>query len=278
MLSTVAWEAAIAQGAPPLGLQAVRLIYLPVWCCSYTYLGMPLDAFVCGRTGLAAGISQRGLGRNFWDRAEQISPDLMERAGQALQMEQQLARVTQGESTRVLMQVAGVGAARAFSLGARALARHPKVALALAVAPVAYSFLKPLAMSVLREAMRARERQRQPSSSPSDLDSRADWEELIRRGEERRQQDEGGGASGSAANGAGSDARRRSRKVDLSDPRSVLGLPATGRISRRQLDSAFRRELLLFHPDHYPDSPEAAAKRTQAILAAYHRLKTTRAN
>ena len=33
MASAIAWEAAIAQGAPPLGLRAVRLLYLPVWQC-----------------------------------------------------------------------------------------------------------------------------------------------------------------------------------------------------------------------------------------------------
>ena len=241
--SAIAWEAAIAQGASPSGLTALRLVYLPVWRCEYQCLGVPLDAFVCGRTGLASGLSHRGFGRDVFEQLEAMYPDVYERLQRAVVYEQQISRLTDGESSRALMSAASVGLSRMATIALRVVARHPKVALAVALTPLALNWLKPLAVQAWR-AMQARgQRSRRDSTQAGreELDSRADWEELLRRGEERCAADDDRHAGASHAGG-------RRRDVDLGDPRDVLGLPASGRISRRQLDLAFRRELLLWHP------------------------------
>ena len=65
----------------------------------------------------------------------------------------------------------------------------------------------------------------------------------------------------------------KERVVDLNDPRSVLGLPLTGRVSPRALEAAFRRELMTWHPDHNQEAAADAAERTRAILSAYKRMR-----
>ena len=82
--------------------------------------------------------------------------------------------------------------------------------------------------------------------------------------------------------GAGQDGGEegaRSRDVNIDCPHSLLGLrkPEAGdssRLTHGQLQRAFRRELLLHHPDHRPDGEqEEAARRTQLIVAAYSQLR-----
>ena len=65
-----AWEAARAEHVGNLDsaeLRSVALLWLPAWRVRYTYLGVPLTAWVCGRTGLADGINCRGLGLEFFE-------------------------------------------------------------------------------------------------------------------------------------------------------------------------------------------------------------------
>lgn len=79
-----------------------------------------------------------------------------------------------------------------------------------------------------------------------------------------------------AGQAAGQEAARL-REVDIDCPYSILGLrvpEAGGRLSHGQLQRAFRKELLLHHPDHRPPGEQAeAARRTQLIVAAYNRLR-----
>ena len=58
----------------------------------------------------------------------------------------------------------------------------------------------------------------------------------------------------------------RRRAIDWDDPRSVLGLPSSGRISPRALEAAFRKELFAWHPDRNPSSQAEAAERTGPSL------------
>ena len=69
-------------------------------------------------------------------------------------------------------------------------------------------------------------------------------------------------------------AEAQARKVDWSNPRSVLGLPDEGRVTKPQLQRAFRRELMLWHPDHNPSKEAEATKHTQAIISAFGTLKS----
>ena len=81
--------------------------------------------------------------------------------------------------------------------------------------------------------------------------------------------------------GAGQDGGEegaRSRDVNIDCPHSLLGLRKPevggGRLTHGQLQRAFRRELLLHHPDHRPSGEkEEAARRTQLIVAAYNQLR-----
>ena len=75
----------------------------------------------------------------------------------------------------------------------------------------------------------------------------------------------------------GEDAARE-RDVDIGCPYSLLGLTVPhvggGRLTHGQLQRAFRKELLLHHPDHRPSGEkEEAARRTQQIVAAYNQLR-----
>lgn len=81
--------------------------------------------------------------------------------------------------------------------------------------------------------------------------------------------------------GAGEDGGEnaaRARDVDIGCPYSLLGLTGPhmdgGRLTHGQLQRAFRKELLLHHPDHRPSGEkEEAARRTQLIVAAYTQLR-----
>ena len=117
--------------------------------------------------------------------------------------------------------------------------------------------------------MRANRSQQQPHEDADDLDARADWENLLRRGEERMR---AAGSEG-GARAKGKPEADKNRRVDFEDPRSVLGLPPDGRVSPRTLEAAFRRELLAWHPDRNPATAAEAAERTRAILAAYKAMR-----
>ena len=71
------------------------------------------------------------------------------------------------------------------------------------------------------------------------------WEFLLNRGL-------GGGQEG------GEEAAR-ARDVDVDCPHSVLGLKLRSSFTHGQLQRAFRKELLLHHPDHRPEAEKAKA-------------------
>ena len=282
-----AWEvlradeavAAAADGIGNYDLRAVALVYLPAWKFQYTYLGVSLTAWTCGRTGMTDGINCRGLGAQFfedwlpqqdqfWRRAEGWVRTFDQQAGRAYRENPRAA----AEALNTAGKVAALGAASVFRLGARVASRHPKVFLASLIAPYVLSWAKPLVETWFRAAqsqVRAARVQQTPTDDAEELDARADWEALLRRGEERLR----GSTSGRSTRERAAD---KGRAVDLGEPRSVLGLPASGRVSPRTLEAAFRRELLAWHPDRAertPGAQAAAAERTRAILGAYRAMR-----
>ena len=67
-----AWDMSVSElgGVSEAGgddLRAVALLFVPAYRVQYTYLGMPLTAWTCGRTGLTDGINTRGLGAQFFE-------------------------------------------------------------------------------------------------------------------------------------------------------------------------------------------------------------------
>lgn len=279
-------EAAL-HAADATALRAVALVYLPTWKVTYTYLGVPLTAWTCGRTGLTDGINCRGLGAEFfdgwlpqqhafWAKAQGWAKSFDEQVGQSYARDPEGTSAAMTAAATAAGRAASFGVANALRLGARVAARHPKVAVAAFLAPYVVSWAKPVLESGWRAAqaqMRVARTQRRASEGGADdaaeLDARADWEALLQRGEERlksTQQPRGGKATGAD----------KFRSVDVSDPRSVLGLPPRGRVSPRSLEAAFRRELLQWHPDRAERTPaaqEAAAERTRHILGAYKAMR-----
>lgn len=252
----------------------------------YTYLGVGLDAFVCGRTALVDGIHCRGLGAHFFESWLPDEHTFWRKAAPFIKTFDEQAAKDPRAAVAVADMAAkslGVGAAAFFRVGARVAARHPKVMLASMLLPIAASWAKPvvergwraaqvqLRQRQVQQAQQLREQQRDAAGGNEDeLDARADWEELLRRGEVNMR-------AQAPRRSAEEDARRaeahRRRAIDWDDPRSVLGLPSTGRISPRALEAAFRKELFAWHPDRNPSSQAEAAERTRAILAAYKLMR-----
>jgi hypothetical protein len=70
---------------------------------------------------------------------------------------------------------------------------------------------------------------------------------------------------------------RKPPAVDAGDYYAVLGISDLGkRAEQKDITSAFRRELMRYHPDHQQESgldPEAASERTRLIIKAYGVLR-----
>lgn len=276
-----AWQMSVLEeGGEVAGdddLRAVALLFVPAYRVQYTYLGMPLTAWTCGRTGLTDGINTRGLGaqffedwlpeqHEFWRRADPWLRSFDQHAARAMNEDPKLAAAVASSASKI----AGVGAASMFRFGARLASRHPKVVLATLIAPYVISWARPVLEAGWRSAQaQMRARRSQHEADAAELDARADWEDLLRRGEERMRSP---GSEGAQRTKGKQEADKR-RRVDFESPRSVLGLPPDGRVSPRTLEAAFRRELLAWHPDRNPSTPAEAAERTRAILAAYRAMR-----
>ena len=94
--------------------------------------------------------------------------------------------------------------------------------------------------------------------------------------------DNGGDGSGGAAGGVnwefllnrglgggqeGGEEAARARDVDVDCPHSVLGLKLRSSFTHGQLQRAFRKELLLHHPDHRPEAEKAEAVSSQKSVS-----------
>ena len=274
-----AWEVVLSEdpaSRDAAELRAVALVYMPAWRVSYTYLGVPLTAWTCGRTGLTDGINCRGLGSQFFEDWLPKQHAFWERAAPWVREFDRMAAEDPRSANAAFTaasRVAGLGAASVFRLGARVASRHPKVFLASLIAPYVALWAKPVIESGVRAAqaqLRA-SRARRDEHDAAALDARADWEHLLQRGEQRLRAQQ---APDGAKHGGGT--ADKERVVDFRSPRSVLGLPASGRVSPRTLERAFRRELLAWHPDRTQRAPAAqaaAAERTRAILGAYKAMR-----
>lgn len=285
LTARTAWDSTRAElpgGGAAEDVRALALVYMPAWRVRYTYLGVPLTAWTCARTGLTDGIHTRGLGQQFfdgwlpsqhafWERAEPWVREFDRRAAESYQNDPQATAAAMSAAGKAL----GLGAGGVLRLGARIASRHPKVFLASLALPYIVSWARPVVETGWRAAqaqLRA-SRAAAPAEAHDDaaaLDARADWEELLRRGEERL------GRAPAAGERRRADVADKSRAVDVGDPRSVLGLPTGVRVSPRALEAAFRRELLAWHPDHAGREPSAqaeAAERTRQILQAYKAVR-----
>ena len=251
-----AWAVARAEqdepassGAPrPLG---VGRVLLPCWCFSYSYLGVTMLTWISAQTGEASGVSHLA----FWD--DESLREKVKRGSLA-----PVAATVQGVLTNPIV---GRGAAevmgRSIAAGGAVAwqwgKKHPKLLIAGLLAPHVYKLVKPAAQSLYQEMRSAQ----QAGSDDMPHDEPVDWDFLFARGI--------GGTPESQAGAHG-----RFREVDLDDPRSVLGLKRSA-VSQGQLQRAFRRELLLHHPDHRPESERAGAElRTRAIVAAFETVKS----
>ena len=97
------------------------------------------------------------------------------------------------------------------------------------------------------------------------------YEQFYGRQQQRQQQQQEysysrRGPSGSSRGSSSGDAQTK-------DPYSVLGVSRSA--SDDELRQAFRKKLLMYHPDHYQGSegPEFAKQMTQEVVQAYRSLK-----
>jgi hypothetical protein len=122
--------------------------------------------------------------------------------------------------------------------------------LASLAAPFVYKLLKPAVQGLIQQHRAAAAT---PSSPPAAEqgggggagpdDGPIDWEELFAKSQ-RFGSDPAQRAAAAAA------AAAAARDVDWSCPRSVLGIAPHAQLSAGRLQRAFRRELMLHHPDH----------------------------
>eukprot|EP01047_Picozoa_sp_COSAG01_P061707 COSAG01_NODE_7744_length_3075_cov_10.909946_2_plen_163_part_00 len=120
--------------------------------------------------------------------------------------------------------------------------------LASLAAPFVYKLLKPAVQGLIQQHRAAAAT---PSSPPAAEqggaaagadDGQIDWEELFARSQRF--------GSNPAQSAAAAAAAASAREVDWSCPRSVLGIGPHAQLSAGRLQRAFRRELMLHHPDH----------------------------
>lgn len=93
---------------------------------------------------------------------------------------------------------------------------------------------------------------------------------------ERAQQRKRAQAQAAAEAAAKAKATRKPPPVDVTDYYAVLGLDLGPAASTAEVQKAFRREMMLYHPDHNLNTGmdlAAASARTQAILQAYKTLR-----
>jgi hypothetical protein len=139
------------------------------------------------------------------------------------------------------------------------------------LAPIVYKAAKPVFQHLWNKYQQGRTQGRGEGVDSEDVPTAQAWEWYLRAGSNVSEQHVSASEDASRAQAKG-------RAVDLSSPRSVLNLPAEGRLTQALLQRAFRRELLLWHPDHNQHEQRAqqaeATTRTQAILGAYGALKS----
>ena len=265
------WQAAVAEGADPEGLRAVALLYLPAWRVRYTCFGYPIDAWVCARTGRVGGLSAKALHLEVANQP--LSGRFMQEFAASVS---QMSPRQQQELISIYASAVGPMATAAVRGGIFVATRHPYVLAGTVAAGFAYTFARPLVDTLLRAVQQQlREMARKGSGALSDdsgamdPELRADWEELLRRAQRRGDGASAAGEEDDEDCGAPDD-------VDWDDHRALLGLPADANLSRRQLDRAFRRELLRWHPDHNVGGQRerSAEERTRAIVHAYNSLKS----
>ena len=104
-------------------------------------------------------------------------------------------------------------------------------------------------------------------------------------GQQQQQQQQQQGRGQRQRQGQGQQQRQQNNKsggftfdFDVNDPHAVLKLSPSA--SKADISKAFRREMLLWHPDHQRDKSEReqrlASERTKLITRAFQELKTTR--
>jgi hypothetical protein len=262
-------------------LKSAHLLLLPGYAFSYEYLGLPMVAWVCGRTGKCGGVSHRAPWANLVPGGKDV---LRHGYGGLLQLEQ---RVPGAARPVVDIAVRAAGVAGAVAM------RHPKIALVALAVPFAYKVLAPVASMLYSKAQAELQRSSTQGqheaaaasggesasigagggSGVEEEEADAQWAWLLRKGPP---------PPPSPEKLAAEVVRRQAAaevEIDWNDPFSVLGVG--GDVTRPGLERAFRARMLAWHPDRAAAGAQQAGgigemeaqRRTVLLQKAFQELK-----
>lgn len=279
--------------APRFSGVASRRAYYPAHVVEYTHLGVTFSVLINARTGQAWGLQQasvRGALARAWATVGVGSPGRLAEA---------LARGL-GVTGITLDSRSTLAAANVLLAFARPLLRllfWPPFAASVLFAALGFGVLTHTRS--LRQLVAAREEwartraaeARQQAEMTDSWQFRPTGRSAREQAEEREAEARAAEAAARAAAGGGArrtqahppppggESKQRERKaepppVDPNDLYAILGCERGA--TTAEVQAAFRRELMRWHPDHLGDSnvsPEAASERTRLIVAAYGVLR-----